>query len=565
MQRIAFSLVFLISLVSCKPDVNTFEHEGGTFHLQIEHFNPLSIYDEFNQYSDQLVYSQIFEGLMSIDPLDLTPRPQLVTQFDIKDEGKTYEFVLRTDVHFTNDAGETRLLVPDDVVYSMEEACRGNTRKGQYGYELLFKGVLKGADRFHSGESSSISGIRVKGNKIIFELETPDYQFLNKLALPYCYIFPKEGLQKKSHLMGTGPFVMTHNSANNNQIILERNEHYYQTDNKGNRLPYLDRVRFTVETSKMRQLDAFEKGETHCVLGLPSAKVTETLMRRMDDFNAKPPLMVMKNNAQLTSNYYVYNFRDERLKNPEVRKAIAYCISRQRIGTNVLNQQFFELGHYGIVPPLRQVFKTYGFQELKALNLSYDAEKAKESFRRAGYKNADEFGDLTILYPIDELSVAVANAIASQIHSVLGINVILDGVPREKWSEQIQNTQAGLIRYAWSADYPSPESFLVNFYNQSPKINYNINVGGFNNPRFNELIALSKSEKNVAKRREIQLEAEKILMKDVAFIPLWYSGDVELLYAEVRNLNFNPLQMILFKEVYLKEWTKEEFINSIKK
>ena len=48
-------------------------------------------------------------------------------------------------------------------------------------------------------------------------------------------------------------------------------------------------------------------------------------------------------------------------------------------------------------------------------------------------------------------------------------------------------------------------------------------------------------------------------MKDPPIIPLWYSGDIEIIYSYVRNFHFNPLNHIDFTSVYLKEWTEEEY------
>ena len=59
--------------------------------------------------------------------------------------------------------------------------------------------------------------------------------------------------------------------------------------------------------------------------------------------------------------------------------------------------------------------------------------------------------------------------------------------------------------------------------------------------------------------------AEKILIKDAAFIPLWYKGDYEIIYSNVRNFYLNSLNVYNFTYVYKKDWTKEEFLQKSKK
>ena len=59
-------------------------------------------------------------------------------------------------------------------------------------------------------------------------------------------------------------------------------------------------------------------------------------------------------------------------------------------------------------------------------------------------------------------------------------------------------------------------------------------------------------------------QAEKVLMADPPIIPLWYKGDYGIVYSNVRDLYFNSLNIHSFTRVYKKEWTKEEYLESIK-
>jgi hypothetical protein len=52
-------------------------------------------------------------------------------------------------------------------------------------------------------------------------------------------------------------------------------------------------------------------------------------------------------------------------------------------------------------------------------------------------------------------------------------------------------------------------------------------------------------------------------MQDPPIIVLWYSGDIQLVYSRVRNLKNNPMGLLDLKEVYLLDWTKEEYLKSI--
>jgi ABC-type oligopeptide transport system substrate-binding subunit len=73
---------------------------------------------------------------------------------------------------------------------------------------------------------------------------------------------------------------------------------------------------------------------------------------------------------------------------------------------------------------------------------------------------------------------------------------------------------------------------------------------------------LFEQAKNSAKKTQalsFYSKAEKVLMQDPPFIPLWYSGDIQIVYSNVRNLHFNALNLFVFKKVFKKEWTVEEY------
>ncbi|MNY71774.1 hypothetical protein D3C86_2101960 [compost metagenome] len=65
------------------------------------------------------------------------------------------------------------------------------------------------------------------------------------------------------------------------------------------------------------------------------------------------------------------------------------------------------------------------------------------------------------------------------------------------------------------------------------------------------------------KRLELFSKAEIELMKDPPIIALWYANDFTLSYSKVRNLKNNPMEFLDLRRVYIKEWTKEEYLKSI--
>jgi ABC-type oligopeptide transport system substrate-binding subunit len=288
---------------------------------------------------------------------------------------------------------------------------------------------------------------------------------------------------------------------------------------------------------------------------------------RIKDFNSKPPLMVLNNNALLITNYYFFNMTDPRFKDPRVRQAFNYAIDRNQITQYVLRGQANEDGIFGIVPPLSSSFKGYDFKAIKEAGYSFDPEKARKLLAEAGYPGGKGFGSVNLRVNIGDIHSAVAEEVSEQIFQTLGINVNIDGSTFEQKDEDAYYARGDLFRTAWVADYCSPETFLSNFYGKYVPNNLQeasrINQPRYKNPLFDELMDKAQAAGSQKERYKLYNQAEVELMKDPPIIVLWYSGDIQLAYSKVRNLKNNPMGLLDLKEVYLKDWTKEEYLKSI--
>lgn len=128
-----------------------------------------------------------------------------------------------------------------DVKYSIERAIRN--REGPSGDLPPIEGVAE----FLSGASGEIPGIEaVAPSEVRFHLTRPDPMFLHFLALPECYVVPREAIEGDAidrHPVGTGPFRLA-SCEPSTGIQLLRNRQYWGRDEEGERLPYIDALFF---------------------------------------------------------------------------------------------------------------------------------------------------------------------------------------------------------------------------------------------------------------------------------------------------------------------------------
>jgi peptide/nickel transport system substrate-binding protein len=146
--------------------------------------------------------------------------------------------------------------------------------------------------------------------------------------------------------------------------------------------------------------------------------------------------------------------------------------------------------------------------------------------------------------------------------------VNIDGSTFEQTEKDADYAKSEMFRSGWGADYPSPESFLSLFYGKnvpkSKEIPSLYNQSRYVNPEFDKLFEQGKKATKLSSQMNYFSAAEKLLIKDAPFIPLWYKGDYEITYSNVRNFYLNSLNVYNFTYVYKKDWTKEEFAQKAK-
>lgn len=561
-------------LLSCSHESSSEQQTSEeTLSIALDHKPRKLISSEIADYYSSVILNQTAEGLVRMSTKNLSIQPQLAEKWNISSDKKTYTFTLRKNVlfhaHSIFKSDEERQLTTGDVIASVEYACtKKKSMVGSVAYNLIYKDNLKGAREFFEGNAKSISGLKAKGQTIEFELLQEDEHFLSKLTHVSAFINSKRAIEKQEFEVGTGPFIYEGYSADSSSLTLVRNEDYYEKSKTGEALPMLSELHFIFNKNKSEQLEAFERGETDVIIGLPPNKITEMLEGRIKDFNSIPPKFLMRDNPMLISNYYFFNMHDDRFKNVKVRQAFNLAIDKEKLGIDVLKNQYFDLGYYGITPPLKKVLKGYDFDLIKKHGYSFNPELAKKLLAEAGYPNGEGFGSITLRISQQEVQELVAEEFAKQIAMNLNINVNIDASSFEIKEEDANFGRGDIFGSTWAGDFLSPETFLMNFYskdvpNDIAKPSF-MNQSRYNNPKFDSYFNKAKASSKLGDAMSNYCLAERELMIDPPLIPLWYSGEIQITYSNIRNLNFNPLGYFLFKEVYKKPLTKEEYNSKLK-
>ncbi len=518
------------------------------------------------------VVSQMHEGLLKLTQQDLSISGALAEKWEVNDEMTEFTFTLKKGVKFHDNAcfegGKGREVKATDVKNSYEILCTKGVSDNVF--QNTFKDRLLGATEFYNGEAESIAGIEVVDDYTI-KLKTvkPSSSFLYIIANPVTSVIAKESYLKdgKKSMVGIGAFMYNEKKSTKTNIVLKRNPNYHVTDKFGNQLPYLAGIEVKIIEEDINSLEQFMNGELSMIYGLPSEKVSEIVQSNYQDFSSKPPKFILMNQSEMVTHYYEFNLTKKQFQDPRVRKAFAMAVDRTKIYEDVLKEQAAgngprqnRTGNYGLVPPIYQ-FKDYDTSLTRGY--TFNPEMAKKLFAQAGYPNGKGFPTINLeLNYGGSVNSRVANAISNMWTRTLGVNVELNQVSREQKMEDAKYGRADIIRSAWVADFPSPETFLTIVYGKNVPESLDEpshpNSMRYKNPKFDELYEKGLAAKTEAERLNYFAQAERIMLDDCPLVILWYAMNYRLLKSNVHNFYNNSMDYFDLSNIFMRTITAED-------
>jgi oligopeptide transport system substrate-binding protein len=526
---------------------------------QWQSLSPISIVDA----TSSLVATQIHEGLVKFNSATLKVVPSIAEKWEIDATGTKYTFHLKKGVFFHDDecfsGGKGREVKASDFKYSFDLLCTKSPDNFNFG--STFEDRVAGANEFYEGKGS-LDAIKVIDDYTLeITLAHPSTVFIQMLAEPACAVIAKEAVDKygKNLKNGTGPFIFDVAHSTKDKTVLMRNPNYYGVDSLGNQLPFLDSVVVLFIPTKEQELALFKDGKIDMITSLPSQSIKEMVETQIKDFQAKPPKYLLDNSAEMITQYYTFNVSRPPFDNADVRRAFNYAVNRKKIVEEVLNNQAFGPGLNGITPP---TFLADGYDISKIQGYDYNPEMAKKLLAKAGYPNGRAFPPVKIILNSGGAKHSnIVVEIQKQLLENLNVNVDFDVVPMSQKLEQSQMGQMDIVRDAWVADYPSPESFLSVFYGanvpKDPTQRSFPNTARYKNPEYDKYFIKGCNSKSKDSSNVYFMKAEQILMNDAPILVLWYDGNYRLTQYGVRNAFNNAMRYRNFADVYIKSATPE--------
>jgi len=480
---------------------------------------------------------QLFNTLVEIDK-EARVIPSLAKSWEISPDLKTIKFFLRDDVFFHDHPafknGKGRKMTADDVVFSFQRLI--DPQLASPGAWIFQNKV----DAVHPFEA-------LNDSIFILRLKEPFVQIFGVLTNKYCGIVPREVVEDKNYAWkqqpcGTGPFKFF-KWVEGQSIILKRNSNYFEQDKSGKKLPYLDGIEIALNGIKATEFLTFRQNKIDFINDIDPTFKDEIFNKNGRLREAWEGKIILNTGPYFNTEYLGIlmqkkNNQNEVLRNKLVRQAISYGIDKKKL-IMYLRNSAGRAGDQGFIPS-----GLPGYDSTCNYGYAYNPEKAMLLLKAAGYNIGNN-------NPVIHLSTVPAYAdLASFISKELkkiGIDLIIDVVPKSLLLSQIAKQEVDFFRGSWIADYPDAESFLSVFYSKNPSPP---NYTRYYNPVFDQLYEKSMKETDVIKRTHLYRTMDSLVMEDAPIIPLWYDQVIHLVQPNVQGFSPHPLNLLELRKVW---------------
>ena len=450
--------------------------------------------------------------------------PEVASKFTVSRNGKVYTFTIRKGFKFSDGAAVSA----KNFKYAIDRVANKDLASPGAQFITDPSGTnIVGAAKVNAGQAQHVSGVVIKGNKLIIHLTKGDGTFMAKITMPFFQATStKLPIDKEvvtvngSNLPSAGPYYYSRNDVNQLTSI-RKNTHYAK--GPGRARPH-----------NLQGLDVFWNQTEQTLFN-------QTQANQIDEDNTLPPDQVQgvanqygKNKtrfwakSQNCTGYLPLNMSNSLFKgNTNLRKAINYAVNRGPyvgqagpfagdVWTHIFNPA---------VPGWRNV-------TIYKRNLTTAKKLAKGHLKN---------GKITVYYR----SSGTVNPAQAQIvrQDLINLGFSPGNITMKGFSGGNIYTAMGVrgndadmgVSMGWCSDYPDPYDWInILLYGPSIQADNNVNYSYMNIPKWNKKMA--SAAKLVGPRRlKVYSQMDIDIMKQVAPMAVTRTYNTRYLFSNRVN------------------------------
>jgi peptide/nickel transport system substrate-binding protein len=412
-------------------------------------------------------------------------QPYIAKSWTITNGGKTFTFQLYPNAKFC-DGSRIRA---QDVVFSFKRASKP-------------KAIV-------SWQYPKGMKIRANGpGTVVITLPTANASFLSYLTLwgtavvsqPYAMKAGDKGLASKP--LGSGPFCLK-SWTRGSEINLTRNPHFWLKDKQGNRLPYLDAIKWRIIKDDTARVVALRSGQVEVITPVPPAQFNQLKSSSGVKVGESPLLGTVS---------LFLSFKVPALADQKVRQALNYAVDKNGIVKAVL----FGHGRQALSPLFLANFTTekYGYP--------YNLDKAKQLMAASKFPNGFT---ASVTYTggdsIAQQTLVILKAQWAKIGVTINLKPIEEGVYFSTWS-------SGKYDMMWvkaTNDIFDPAENL-HFEMMGKEGGSDSGWSGYENKSLNKLVLAAEKEMNKAKRTALYDRIQRVYMSTGPQVYLFHPSNL---------------------------------------
>lgn len=537
MKKLLFATV-AASLLGLSPALAEYqtEHRGGTMRLLARSAG--GTIDPHINYTLQYwnLYQSTYDGLLAFKKAAGAEGFQKVPDLaeaipEATNDGKTYVFKIRKGILFSN--GQE--MGVKDVVASLQRLFKVSSPTAGGFYSVIVGADKCLADPATCTLEGGVIGDEAAGT-VTINLNRPDAEFFDKLALPHAAILPADTPASDVGTVpipGTGPYFFSAYDPNSG-LTMSRNPHFKVWSEEAQPDGYPDVVQYDFGLTDEAEVTAIMNGEADWMLDQPpSDRLGEIGTTYADQVHI---------NTQTAWWYAPMNTNIAPFDNVKARQAVNYAIDRNALvnlfGGPVLASPICQVlppgfpGHVPYCPYTMDPGETWS---------SPDLEKAKALVEDSGTK-----GQKVTIIAEDN---AVSKSIGTYLQSVLteiGYDADVKPIATNIQFTYIQNTNNNvqISITQWYQDYPAASDFLNILFgcaSFTPGSDSSINIAGFCDQdiqaRMDEAMLLGVTDPQAA--NAMWAEIDRAVTDAAPMAALFTPKRIDFVSKRIGNFQFN--------------------------
>ena len=473
---------------------------GGTLNIgfisDVRTLDPL----QSTQWTERQILFLIFDTLLEIEP-DFSLKPALAKSWEFSDDGKRVVLKLQEGVTFHDGTPFNAEAVKWNLETRLDPKGNSSQRK-----------LLEGIKNVEATDELTVA----------IDMAEP-YPPLLALFADRAGLMASPAAAKKfggdigSNPVGTGPFAFGE-WVRGSRIALTKNKNYWQEG-----MPYLDAINFHDIPTNVVGIQRMAIGELDFISQL------DPLDTRLA--KASPDIELVKSKSGLWYSYQ-WKWDAEPYSNPELRRAVAHGLNRERLnqiiwaGQGTVSDGFTPDGLWWTPGDL--------------VHYEYDPEKARKIVADAGLKGTT----LKLAAPSGDTLRRFAE-LAKEDLDAIGLNIELAPVPQ---SEYYAKTVAGEIRFTpmrWT-QRADPDGLIQYLFSSKGTANST----GYKNDQVDEWIDQARVIADQAQRKELYDKIQHQISADLPYMPVGFSVEFYAMRNSVKGFTPMPDEIPRFRYIW---------------